>query len=159
MDKTVFTISSNEILVNCLSVITREHDNQLIDVTISDHKADRTGAQRRLQYMWYTDIAKSQGHTVEYIRNYYMRKFALMIFYRDDINSSADTLDAIKDLKAKGMNAHYEALIHGFVENITTNSFKVAQNKEYLDSVYMDAVNAGIQLRVPEDLMYAHETP
>ena len=157
MDKMLFTICNNEVLINCLSTITREHEKQLIDVIVSDHKADRTAAQRRLQYMWYTDIAKHQGHTIEYIRDYYMRKFAVNIFYRDDINCSADTLDALKDLKARGMIQHYEALLHGFVKNITTNSFTTSQNREYLDSVFMHASDNGIALRVPDDLKYAYE--
>jgi len=154
MDKQHYVISSPEVMANCLAAIASESQKTVLAVTIAEHKEDRSQAQRRLQYMWYTQIAKDQGHTTKYIRNFYMRKFALQIFYRDDINSSADTLDAIKDLKAKGMSQHYEALLHGFVENITSNSFNVSQNKEYLDSVNLHATNQGIQLRVPEDLRF-----
>lgn len=156
MDK--FILNSDSVRANCIAFLSQIPSDGSKEVTINDVKEKRSQGQRRLQWMWYTDIAKEQGYQPEFIRDYYMRKFAVRIFYRDDINGSADTLDAIRDLKARGMNEHYEALIHGFVKNISSNSFSVKQNKEYLDLVYHDAIEKGLVLKVPEDLKYAHET-
>lgn len=157
MDKMHYVINSAYSMANCLAAIANESQRHILSVTIAEHKEDRSEAQRRLQYVWYTEIAKRQGHDVRYIRDYYMRRYALTIFYRDDINGSTATIDAIKGVKAKGMIEHYEHIIKGFVKNITTNSFNVSQNKEYLDLVYMHAINQGIQLTVPEDLKYSYE--
>ena len=88
-----------------------------------------------------------------------MYKFAVPIFYRDNIEVngvySADTIDAIRQVKAAGLGQNYEQLMRAFVSGITSNSFTVAQNTEYLKAVDHHAMEQGIVLFVPRDCVGA----
>lgn len=157
------TDNAPQITTNCIAAIRSGlADGGAIRVTITDKKEDRSQAQRRLQWKWYTQIANELGESKETIRNRMMYKFGVPIFYRDNIEVngvySADTIDAIKQLKASGMNQHYEQLMRAFVSGITSNSFSVKQNSEYLNLVDQDATEKGVALFIPEDCQGAkHE--
>ncbi len=129
-------------------------DNK-VTVTISDRKEDRSQAQRRLQWKWITQIADFVGEDKSSIRNRLVYRHAVPIFYRDNIviNGvySADTIDAIRMLKAQGMIEQYQQLMRGFVSSISTNSFTVKQNTEYLEAIFNEATEQSIELFVPRD--------
>ena len=160
-------IDAPEITNNCFAEIRSQlgGGNELT-VAISNAKESRSQAQRRLQYAWYTQISNEQGEAVSVIRNRLMNKFAVPIFYRDNIEIngvySADTIDAIRLLKANGMIQQYQQLMRGFVSSITSNSFTVKQNAEYLKHVDHWANDQGITLFVPggfEAAKYNEGTP
>jgi len=119
------------------------------EVVIRKSKKDRSNLQRRLQWKWYCEIAKAWGWEPKAVRDHYMKKFAIAIFYRDDINDSANSIDVINSLKSLGMRGEYDQLVKCFVENITSNSFKVGQNHEYMEQIDRDATQKGVGLTIP----------
>lgn len=152
-----YNLSSDnpQITSDCIAFIRESLADGCLRVTITDKKEDRSQAQRRLQWKWYTQIANELGECKTVLRNRMMYKYGVPIFYRDNIlvNGvySADTIDAIRQLKINGMNQHYEQLMRAFVSGISSNSFSVKQNSEYLKLVDQDATEKGIALFIPDD--------
>lgn len=151
---------SPEITNNCIAFIRSElSSDKPLRVVITEKEQSRSQAQRQLQWSWYTQWANFSGDDKQVIRNRLMYRFGIPIFYRDNIviNGiySADTIDVIRDLKAKGLNMQYQQLIMQFVANISSNSFTVKQNTEYLESVFNFANEQGVSLFVPGDLSNA----
>lgn len=141
---------------NCFSIIrSAMAEDRSLTVMISDKREARSQAQRRLQWAWYTQIANFVGEDKNRVRNMSMNRHAIPIFYRDNIiiNGiySADTIDAIRQLKVNGMIEHYHQLMRGFVSNISSNSFSVKQNTEYLQAIFNECCDQAIDLYVPRD--------
>lgn len=155
-----FIIISESVLKACISEITLDPDNPQV-VTIKPHKESRSSAQRRLMWMWYTEIGKQQGETKETIRNRLMYRYGVGIFYLFDIHtngvSSVETIDSIKKLKILGLNHEYQQMMKSFVAVVSSNSFDVKQNKMYLDFIQQYAIENGLGLTFPDDLKYALE--
>lgn len=122
------------------------------EVLIREAKSGRSSKQRRLQWKWYSEIGSSWGWETKEVRDYYMKKYAINIFYRDDINGSANSIDVIRDLKAEGMKMHYNEMVNCFVKNITSNSFNVKQNHEYLEQIDRHASQQGMRLTIPGEM-------
>ena len=151
-----YIIHDEQILTNAVVDITqRFYSGDLFEVNVSDHKENRSSAQRRLQWAWYTQEAKHCGEDKNDIRNRHMYRHGLPIFYRDNINDCVEAIDTIKNLKAIGMVDEYRIMIKTFVVNITSSSFKVAQNHEYLNAVFYDCAHRGVHLFVPDELQGA----
>lgn len=158
------SLDNPQVTTNCIAFI-REGlaSGDGLRVTVSNKKEERSQAQRRLQWKWYTQIAVELGEDNSVIRNRMMYKFGVPIFYRDNIEVngvySADTIDAIRQVKACGMIPHYEQLMRDFVARITSNSFSVKQNTEYLKAVDQWAIEKNIRLFVPADCEVARYDP
>jgi len=148
-----FVLNSDSVVENCCNWIADNYSDECdLEVIIQSIDEKRSGKQRRLQYMWYTQIAKEWGWSVKRVRNFYMEKYAVVMFYRDNINDAANTVDCIKSLKDQALLGQYKQLKLHFVESITTSSFSVKQNSEYLNQVERHAISKGVGLLIPDDL-------
>ena len=151
---TRFVLTGKEVLANLFIFLAQiDLDSyETLEVIIQVVNEKRRQKQRRLQYMWYTEISKSWGWSVKRVRNYYMEIYAVPMFYRDNINDSADTIDCIKNLKHQGMQMEYEQMKKHFIESITSSSFSVKQNSEYLTQIEGHAYSKGVHLTIPNDM-------
>ena len=148
--------SNAQPVANCFDLIRSElAEGKKLVVTIKDANEKRSQAQRRLQWMWYGQAGQQVGMKDSEIRDQMMRRFGVPIFYRDDINGTSNTIDVIRHLKAIGMRVEYEEMRDNFVKLITSNSFNVKQNNEYLNNIYHFWREQNIFLSVPEDLKHA----
>jgi len=151
-----------------LTIVTPEETNSLfslirsdldqekrLTVTVSDKSESRSSAQRRLMWAWYVQIANFTGVHSAVIRNEMMRRFGVPIFHRDQIQingiSATIAIDSIRDLKTEGLYRHYNAMSEMYVSAITSNSFNVKQNAEYLTDVFNFAASEGIRLFIPKN--------
>ena len=142
--------------VGALNVLPLE-DREKYVLTIEEAGDARTAAQRRWQWKVYTEIGRYYGEHKEVIRKRMMVKFAVNIFYRDDINGSTRTLDAIKAVKAAGMGDQYWILIEQFVASITSNSFSPKQNSEYMECIVNHCAHEGVPITIPDQGLMAYE--
>ena len=153
---TTYRIASDRVRAGCIAEISCLPVDSTMEVTIKEAKKDRSQAQRRLGHMWHGEVSKQRGESHDQTRNLVMLKLAVPIFYRDNIcvNGvySADTLDIINQLKLVGSLQQYHQLMRGFVSGITTGSFSVKQNAEFLTNYENLAIQEGWALSIPDDL-------
>lgn len=145
---------------NCFSLIRTDLINEkILTITISDRREIRSQAQRRLMWSWYTQIATFTGAHKDEIRNEMMKRFAIPIFYRDQIVvngvNSADTIDTIRDLKSHGLHNFHSQLATSFVACISSNNFNVKQNTEYLDDIFKFSLDQECYLYIPRECLNA----
>ncbi len=137
-------------------------DKQML-IVVEPKKQSRSDAQRKLVNAWYDQWAKFTGESRQIERNRIMYKCGLDIFRRDDIEingvKSADTIDCIELIKSKGMIMEYNHMIMDFCSKITSSSFNVKQNAEYIDNIYRYAMSKGIPLFIPNDCINAKFEP
>lgn len=157
MAKEFFLTPDNaEITNNCFAEI-RSHLGSGLDISvkITEKSQSRSAAQRKLVNIWYTQWATWAGEDRTRQRNVIMYKCGVSIFYRDNIcingAYSADSLDCISKLKQLGMITEYNQLMLEFAAKVTSSSFTVKQNAEYLDNIWRLSVDSGVQLHVPSD--------
>ncbi len=160
MKQQVFVLQSDQIVTSLFSYVRsayNEPEGNIVEVVIREHKKDRSGSQRRLGHMWHGQVADQVGVEPSVIRNRIMFKLAIPIFYRDNIvvNGvySADTIDVIRNMKTQGMVMEYEQMMMSFAANITTSSFNVKQNSEFLKNYENYAASQGWHLTVPDELI------
>ncbi len=155
----IFNIANEQIRKNAINALLDCPADNSMEVIIQEVKKDRSAAQRRLGHMWHGEVAKQTGSTHDATRNRIMYKLAVPIFYRDDIVvngiHSANTIDVIRHLKTQGLGMEYEQCMMSFVAGITTNSFSVKQNAEFLTNYENLAIVEGWALSVPDELRYA----
>ena len=151
-----YTITSDKVRANCIAEISCLPVDSTMEVIIREAKKDRSQGQRRLGHTWHGQTAKQRGVSQQAQRNYIMRVLAVPIFYRDNIEVngvySADSIDVIRKLKTLGMTMEYEQMVDNFAANITTNSFSVKQNAEFLTNYQNLAVQEGWALSIPDEL-------
>ena len=137
-------------------------DKQML-IVVEPKKQSRSAAQRKLVNAWYDQWAKFTGESREIERNRIMYKCGLDIFRRDDIEingvKSSDTINCIELIKSKGMIMEYNHMIMDFCSKITSSSFNVKQNAEYIDNVYRYAMNKRVPLYIPNDCINAKFEP
>ena len=154
-----FAIVNEQTKINALTELAKINYDDEKEVIIQEVKKDRSQAQRRLTHMWHGEVAKQTGNSHDTIRNRVMLKLAVPIFYRDNIEVNgvgcSETIEAIRNLKTQGLEAEYIKMMQSFVSLITTNSFTVKQNKEFLDNYNDLAISEGWSLSVPDELRYA----
>jgi len=154
-----YLLANETVRGNAIKYILEADMDSKTEIIVQEVKQDRSQAQRRLGHMWHGEVAKQTGHTHDQIRNRIMLKLAVPIFYRDRIQVngvySSDTIDVIRNLKTQGMQMEYQQCMKSFVAGITTNSFTVKQNKEFLDSYQNLAISEGWGLTVPDELRFA----
>ncbi len=148
---------SPEMINKCFQDIkdTVNNSGEQIMITAKPKKQSRSDAQRRLVNAWYDQWSVFTGEARSIERNRIMYKCGLDIFYRDNIEIngvySADTIDCIKLLKAKGFIAEYTHMIMDFCSKITSSSFTVKQNAEYIENIWRLALERNIPLYIPSD--------
>lgn len=120
-------------------------------VTIADKVKDRSGAQRGLQWMWYTFIAGETGETKEEVHSRYKKKYAPGILERDDPEFAA-MIGTVRDVWNMGLKDEANKLYDHIRESISIEyMFNVKQRAEYLDLVDKHCIGVQINLPRPEE--------
>ena len=117
-------------------------------VELSDVKSSRSDAQRRLQFMWITDIAKQTHETKEEVEYYCKLTFGIPILLRDN-EEFAEIWPIQSDILT------YENKLKAMAFLPVTRLMSVRQNTEYLEDLKHHYQNNDIVLPEPDDLMYS----
>jgi len=112
---------------------------------IKPFEKNRTDAQNRLSFKWYTEWGKSTGYGTEHHRNYCKLHFGVPILRRDR-PEFADTYDRI----IKPLSYEKKLDVMEFID--ITSIMGVRQMTEYLNEIEQAAAIEGIKLTHPEDL-------
>lgn len=147
-----FILRSTHDMIACLNLI-EEHGitDPPIEVVVSEYKADRTAAQRRLQWLWNTQIGKHMGHGKNEIHLMMKELFAVPIFTRDD-QGYAEMVSAVKAVRRAGMNAEADHMKREIVRLTSTEDFNTKQCAEYLTDMEHFAAEKGAEITFPADI-------
>ncbi|MCK5606150.1 hypothetical protein KAR91_29900 [Candidatus Pacearchaeota archaeon] len=123
--------------------------NGKIKVTFSD-AGTKSVKQRNLQWLWYTDKAKSGrggrlGDTKENCHLEAKYRFAVPILLRDDSHFAA--LYLVYCNKYEG---NQEMMLYFIDQHVSTEKFTVSQMAEFLTEFKNDCITSGIDLSEPE---------
>lgn len=153
MKRRVFTIRTEAVIDNLTAFLKSQPLEPILEVTVEEHKKDRTVAQNRLYRLWCSIIADEYGWSEKDIAKHYRKKFLIPIYERDH-QGTAEMMQAVR--KVYSLKAHKEALqMYDYVaERISTADAKVKQFIEYLRKIELDAAENGIVLPRPEDRYY-----
>jgi len=150
MQKTI-TILGDKQKDNALHIIQHLPYDEVHEVIIQLHKESLSSRQRRLYWLWLTEIANDRGETKEDMHTNYKGKFLTRIFYRDKATYAA-MCDAIKKVRTReGMETEYNALKQEVTRLTSITDANVDQMREYLTEIDQDATMAGVTLTRPED--------
>jgi len=120
-------------------------------VTVDEYVENRSAAQRRLQWLWCTEIANYTGDTKEAVHDRYKERFAVPIFTRDDAGYAA-MVEAVKNVRRAGMVQDADSLKRKILALTSTSDFSVKQNTEYLHEIEMEAARIGVAITFPEEI-------
>ena len=118
-------------------------------VDAKKYKKDRSAAQRRLQFLWYTALGKHTGEGKIYTANYCKWHFGCPIVAENDEQFNAFYCHMID-------NYTYEQCV-GAMEYVQVTSkglMDTKQNAEYLNQIDAYGIERGIQLPQPIELYY-----
>ncbi|MCK5602563.1 hypothetical protein KAR91_11855 [Candidatus Pacearchaeota archaeon] len=122
-----------------------------LEVTVSTEGQGRSIKQHRLYWLWNTEIGNHLGLLKDEVHEMLKRKFAVLIFTRDD-SDYAEMIAAVKLCRKKGMGKVAESLAKKITTLTSTTDFKVDQMREYLTDIEHYAAEIGAELTFPEDL-------
>ena len=138
---------------------TKQHASNLVatmphdpphEVVIREHIKSRSDAQRRLQWLWNTEIGNYLGLSKNEAHYNMKEAYAVPIFTRDD-KGYLQMVNAVKNVRRKGLNADADTLKRKIVELTSTTDFNIKQMSEYLHDMEMHAASIGCPLTFPED--------
>ena len=122
-----------------------------LEVSVCEYKPNRSAAQRRLQWLWNTQLGNHLGLTKDEIHLMIKEKFAVPIFTRDD-QGYAEMVESVKAVRRAGMNRDADALKREIVKRTSTEDFSVAQAAEYLTEMERFAAEKGAAITYPADV-------
>jgi hypothetical protein len=120
-------------------------------VKIEEFSENKSAAQRRLQWLWNTEIGNYMGMGKEEVHDMLKEKFAVPILVRDD-QGYAEMVEAVKQVRRAGMNKEADHLKKEIIRLTSTERFSVKQTTEYLSQVERYAAEIGATLTFPEDI-------
>ena len=125
-------------------------DSKPYELIIQPIKTDRSAAQNRLSFMWYSQLGKQTGHGKEHERNHCKWNYGYPILMaREDVDPVIVKIYRIL------MRQPYEDRVDAMDMVDVTSLFKVKEFAEYLNSIERYAAQAGVALTHPEDLYWA----
>ncbi len=152
MNKKILRVSTDaekHMAISALKALnlTEEHKKLPYLVTIDQKNASRTDKQRRLQFMWYKELAEQLHSDPAYQEHYHKLIFGVPILRRlyDDYHHLCQvTLDTMC----------WTDRIAAMKYFAVTRLFGVAENAEYLNDIEHQARENGLTLTHPEDLYW-----
>ena len=126
----------------------------LHELNITEHKKDRTLAQNRLMWLWYTVIAGDSGELKKDVHYNSKKQFLVPIFERDDQEYAA-MIQSVRDVHKSGMVKEAKHLSDQIVKLTSTRRADVKQMTEYLNEIEIDSNYKGIPLPQPDDYKFA----
>jgi hypothetical protein len=143
-DRDIETLSSL-----CKTMLTKGK----LSVTIQKHENSRTDAQRRLIWLWNSQIGDSLGWTKDEVHFFMKEKFSIPIFTRDNPGFSL-MIDSVKQIKISGQLREYINIKAEVIKLVSTNDYNIRQGAEHLTDMERFAADKSITLTHPEDIYY-----
>jgi hypothetical protein len=148
MNKTI-TIKSNTQKSTAITEIKKLPLEPLHEVVIRKAAEDITARQRRLYWLWQTEIAKCNGTDSEWEHREYKKKYLITIYRRDDPDFES-MLQAINNVLKEGHRTDFQRLKEYVLEKTSIMDASKEQMSEYLKLIQVDATMAGVRLTDPE---------
>jgi hypothetical protein len=142
-------ITSTEFKNRAISIIEALPLDVIHDVTIREHKKDRSAEQNALYWQWLTVIGGTLGESKEDIHERYKDKFLVNIYERDD-SDYAEMVQALREVWKHGMKVEAVNLRRRIVALTSTTTANVKQMTEYMENIEHDAASLAISLPHPE---------
>lgn len=149
--KTTLHIDSNHKVISAIKLIEELPVDGSHEVIIQEYSENRSAKQRRLQWLWNTEIGNHMGLSKDEVHYMMKEKFAVPIFIRDD-EGYAEMVESVKAVRKAGMNKEADRIKRIIVENTSTEDFTVKQCTEYLKDMEHYASEIGATITFPEDL-------
>lgn len=121
------------------------------EVAVRPHVKDRSAAQRRLQWLWNTEVGNHLGSSKDKTHYDFKEKFAVPMFTRDD-KEYAQMVESIKAVRKTGQNKIADDLKKWIIEHTSTTKFNKTQMSEYLTDIENFALEIGAPITFPEDM-------
>ena len=155
MKEQVYTLTSPEVVGNCLSAIVQAPLDGTTQVHIGRVKEKRRTAQNNTYWMWLEDLEKQQGDSREVWHDRLRRGYLSEIYLSDPQNRVQNEwveaynriLQLMDDASAE-QRIEAEIKISGLV---STTWATVEQFTEYLGAIQRWCVHNGYNLRYPDD--------
>lgn len=132
-------------------------DGKPLVVRVDQRDEQRSHAQNRLMWLWFGQIEKSTGQHKDSVHTEMKKRFLIRLM-RDgdaDFNAMCESIAALKQTEPE----QYEAIGRGVIHLVSTTRLSTKQFTEYLNQIEAFALaKLGIQLFVPEDLMWVMES-
>lgn len=131
-------------------------ENNQLEVTIKNlvvNKQEKTrSAQKRLRWLWTTDIAKNMSLSKDECNEYLKKRFLLPIYIRDN-DDWAETYHSIRDCHVQGLKTQADNMYRFITapERLVLRIATVSQAAEYLREVELFAHDQGWTLRTDND--------
>lgn len=123
----------------------------VMEITIREHKKDRSADQNALYWQWLTIIGNELGESKEDCHERYKDGYLVQIYERDN-PEYAEMVQALRTVWSQGMKQEAVYLRKKIVALTSTTTATVAQMGEYLSEIEKHAASLGIRLPFPEDL-------
>lgn len=150
-----WTITDKQSLTRCLYWLEEFAIAHAPLVVTAEHREEnRSAKQRRLQWLWNTEIGNFMGHGKDEIHLMMKERFAVPIFTRDD-QQYAEMVESVKAVRRAGMNREADALKREIIKRTSTEDFSVKQCAEYLTEIERFSVDIGATITFPDDLYHA----
>jgi len=151
MSKATYIIKNEGDIAPCVALIKERLKVEPLEVVISTMTKQRSAQQHRLYWLWCTQIGNYMGLLKDEVHEILKRKFAVLIFTRDD-KDYAEMIVAVMAVRDENKMLRYEAMAKQITKLTSTTKFTVPQMTEYLTDVEHYAAELGANLTFPDDL-------
>ena len=148
--KNKIILSSLELKQRASQIILSLPIDPVHEISIKEHKKDRSADQNALYWKWLTVIGAELGESKEDVHERMKDKFLVNIFERDDPDY-AEMLQTLREVYKEGMRDEALSLRKRIVALTSTTTATVKQMTEYMTCLEHDAATLAIRLPFPEN--------
>lgn len=141
-----YTITSPSDRIEVLKVIEELPEDERWTVKVSKFDDSRSGGQRRLNWLWNTEIGNYYGWSPERVHEYFKERYLINIKKRDD-----NFLALVRAINLIDRDSEeYEKAARAIAREITTTNLKWRENSEFLTRIKNFALHEGIPITIPK---------
>jgi hypothetical protein len=140
------TIDSPADRIEVLKAIEELPEEEKWTVKISPFDDNRSGGQRRLNWLWNTEIGSYYGYTPEEMHEYFKKRYLINIKAKDD-----DFLAIVRAVNTYDPESEeYQKAATALAREITTTNLRWKPMSEFLSRIKQFALHEGIPITIPK---------
>jgi len=120
------------------------------EITIREHKKDRSADQNSLYWKWLSTIGTELGESKESVHERYKDAYLVNIYERDD-SDYAEMIQSLRSVWKSGMKTEAVQLRKRIVALTSITAANVKQMTEYMTEIERHAASLAIRLPHTED--------
>ena len=146
------TLISPEVKNRCIAIIQALPLTPVMEITIKEHKKDRSAAQNGLYFIWMGQIAAFTGESKEEAHCRMKKNHLINIYCKDPDSEMAQTVADIRTVYTNGDKEMAKRLEKSVLKLVSITSAVTSQFAEYLEDIEKECIGQGIYLSHPEDM-------